>query len=77
MFRWESSADNLNKRKDLSYKHGTHTVRPDGIVVVGDLRSIKDHEDKLACFACFRTSLHGVTIVTFDELLERAKALVA
>jgi hypothetical protein len=75
-FRWDTGPSNIEKKADLRYVHGTFTMRPDGIVVVGNLKSIEKDEEKLASFQIFRTSLHGVAVVTFDELLDRARALV-
>lgn len=52
------------------------TIQPKAIVVIGCLDSIKDKESKLATFELFRQSVHGVEIITFDELYERAKFIV-
>ncbi|HZH99168.1 MAG TPA: Shedu anti-phage system protein SduA domain-containing protein [Fimbriimonadaceae bacterium] len=75
-FNWDTSADNINKKFSLKSKF-THAIGTEGVVVVGNLSSVVSHEDRLASFHNFRRSIRGVTIVTFDELLERAKALVS
>lgn len=51
---------------------GAFTVRPQGILIVGNLNSIKLNIGALESFEEFRSAQHGVTIVTYDELLERA-----
>jgi hypothetical protein len=56
---------------------GVHTVRPQGILIVGELASIQDNSEAIECFEEFRRTQHGVTIICFDELLERAKQMVS
>jgi hypothetical protein len=51
-------------------------VQPKGIVVVGSLSEVKDDRNKRETFQRFRKSIHGIDIITFDELLERAKFIV-
>jgi hypothetical protein len=53
-----------------------HTVKPRGIIVVGCLNELKDVSEKLATFELFRQSIHGIEIITFDELYERARFIV-
>lgn len=57
-----------------------YLIRPRSVLVCGDLQEfVVEHgvnRDKFACFELFRRHLHGPEIVTFDELLERARLLV-
>lgn len=53
------------------------TIRPQGVLVIGELRSLKDNADALETFEEFRRCQHGVTILCYDELLERAKHMVS
>lgn len=57
-----------------------YLIRPRTVVVCGDLEQfISDgivNEDKYSSFELFRRHLQGPEIVTFDELLERAKLMV-
>ncbi len=56
---------------------GIFTVKPKGIVVIGCLREVQgDDGHKLQTFERFRQSIHGVEIITFDELHERARFIV-
>jgi hypothetical protein len=55
-------------------------VRPRGVLVVGSLAEFEEEHgvnyERFASFELFRNGLHGVDVVTFDELLERARFIV-
>ena len=57
-----------------------YLIRPRSVVVCGDLEQFVTihgvNEDKYTSFELFRRQLQGPEIVTFDELLERAKLMV-
>lgn len=57
------------------------TVRPRQIVVVGTIEQFKDdgrlNRQKVSSFEFYRRSVNDVEILTFDELLARAKFIVA
>lgn len=55
------------------------TYQPKGILVVGNLAQFagEEEEDKARSFELFRQSMHNPEIVTFDELLERARFIVS
>jgi Domain of unknown function (DUF4263) len=57
-------------------KDNIRTVKPKGIIVIGNLSEVGDDPEKLATFELFRRSLHGIEIITFDELYERARFVV-
>ena len=52
------------------------SIQPKAILVIGCLAEIKETLTKISTFELFRQSLHGVEIITFDELYERAKFIV-
>lgn len=56
------------------------TVQPRGVVIVGLLSEFEEQHginyDRFASFELLRHSLHGMEVVTFDELLERARFIV-
>ncbi len=52
------------------------TMQPKAIVVIGRLADVSSDESKASTFQLFRESLHGTDVLTFDELLERAKFIV-
>lgn len=51
------------------------TVLPQGILVIGNTAEL-DNEDKIRSFELFRQNLHNPEIITYDELLARAKFVV-
>jgi hypothetical protein len=57
-----------------------YLIRPRSVVICGDLEQFVTplgvNEDKYTSFELFRRHLQGPEIVTFDELLERAKLMV-
>jgi hypothetical protein len=54
------------------------SVKPKALMVIGHLRQL-DHKERRAkeakrrTFELFRQSLHGVEVITYDELYARAK----
>lgn len=73
---WEKEGsrqpDNMDKLEKLS----VFTVKPKGIVVIGSLNQLTDNRSRRETFQRFRKSIHGIDIITFDELFERAKFIV-
>jgi hypothetical protein len=61
---------------DRFEKVGVYTVQPKGIVVIGTWGQVKEPRSKRNTFERFRKSIHGVEILTFDELLHRARFIV-
>jgi hypothetical protein len=55
---------------------GVYTVQPKGIIVIGTLAQVNSNRSKRETFQRFRRSIHGIDIITFDELYERAKYIV-
>lgn len=53
-----------------------YTVQPKGIIVIGTLSQLKDSRSKRETFQRFRRSIHGIDIITFDELYHRARYIV-
>lgn len=53
----------------------TSTYEPKGILVIGMTTQL-DNNDKRATFELFRRNLHNPEIITYDELLERARFIV-
>jgi hypothetical protein len=64
-----------NNRDDLEGRR-VYTVQPKGIIVIGSLEEARNDRSKWETFQRFRQSIHGVEIITFDELYERAKFIV-
>ena len=56
-------------------RNNSVTVLPKGILVIGNTSEL-DNEDKIRSFELFRRNLHNPEIITYDELLARAKFVV-
>jgi hypothetical protein len=52
-------------------------VQPKSYLVIGHLRTMTDSDERFTCFQLFRSSLMAPEILTYDELYERAKCIVA
>jgi hypothetical protein len=72
---WEKHGSEQPDNRDALEKLSVFTVKPKGIIVIGSLNQLTDR-NKRETFQRFRKSIHGVDIITFDELFERAKFIV-
>jgi hypothetical protein len=68
--------DSPENKQFMEDKKLRRTVKPKGIVVVGMLNSLEQDQTKLDTFELFRKGIHGVEIITFDELHDRARYIV-
>jgi len=68
---WERAS--IDSRNQID----AYSICPRGVVIAGSLNSIKDVPSSIRCFEEFRGVLHNIDIVCFDELLNRAKAMVS
>lgn len=64
------------KRSDSIYLY-----KPKSFLIIGSLSEFKNnhgeiHEDKFSSFELFRKSISDIEIITFDELYERANAII-
>ncbi len=66
-----------NTRESFNFQTSNNsvTVLPQGILVIGNTSEL-DNEDKIRSFELFRRNLHNPEIITYDELLARAKFIV-
>lgn len=72
---WNKQGSTQVDNRDKLEKENVYTVQPKGIIVIGQLNQL-DNRSKRETFQRFRKSLHGIDILTFDELLNRAKFIV-
>jgi hypothetical protein len=72
---WNKEGSVLADNRDAPEGRGVYTVQPKGIIVVGSLSQL-DKRSKWETFQRFRRSIHGIDIITFDELFQRAKYIV-
>ncbi len=72
---WDKQGSRQPENVDEFEKKNIFTVQPKGIIVIGQLSQL-DSRSKRETFQRFRKSIHGIDILTFDELLNRAKFIV-
>ncbi len=72
---WEKEGARQNDNRDRFESENIFTVKPKGIIVIGALSQL-DQRSKQETFQRFRKSIHGIDIITFDELFKRAKFIV-
>jgi len=72
---WEKDGSRQDDNKDSFESENIFTVKPKGIIVIGSLSQL-DTRSKRETFQRFRKSIHGIDIITFDELFQRAKFIV-
>jgi len=73
---WERYGSEQPENRDRFDKSSVFTVKPKGIIVIGSLKQLSGSRSQHETFQRFRQSIHGVEIITFDELFERAKFIV-
>jgi len=68
----------VQTRTEDGYRTGDEIfrVQPKSYLVIGNLRQMKDSDERFTCFQLFRSSLMAPEILTYDELYERAKCIV-
>lgn len=72
---WEHVARKQENFEKLSVEK-TYTINPSGILIIGNTNQFNDNPDARQTFETFRTHLNGIDIITYDELVERAKFIV-
>jgi len=82
----QKSLHNISSRLSIPDSDGfeqnsIYLYKPKSFLILGSLSEFKNkeghiHEDKFSSFKLFRRSISDVEIITFDELYERANAIV-
>ncbi len=76
LYRWKVEGSKSDENKDLLESGRVYTVEPKGIIVIGRLSEIENARTKRDTFQRFRRSLHGLDVISFDELYRRARFIV-
>ena len=76
IYTWEKYGSEQPDNRDKLEKDNIYTVQPKGIIVIGLLSEFTKDRNKRETFQRFRKSIHGIDIITFDELYERANFIV-
>lgn len=74
--RWLVEGSRQEENAAALHEAGVATYEPRGILVVGHSAQL-DNANKQASFESFRRNLHNPTVLTYDELLERARFVVS
>lgn len=53
-----------------------YSIEPRSFLIVGDMKELEGNDDKIACFELYRRNIRAPEILTFDELLYRARFIV-
>jgi hypothetical protein len=72
---WEIVGARDEENRELLERREQYTVQPKGILIVGHTRQL-DSVNKRNTFELFRRNLFNPEVITFDELLERARHLL-
>ena len=72
---WEDQGAKEPDTSDRLTELGAYTVRPKSFLIIGNTGQLNSRA-KRESFELFRNNLHTPEIITFDELLERAKHLL-
>jgi hypothetical protein len=73
---WEKDGSEQHANRDMLESNLIYTVQPKGIIVIGSLKQLREDRTKRETFQRFRRSIHGIEIITFDELHRRATYIV-
>lgn len=73
--RWSRTATQ-DQNDEWTEESGVTTVQPKGILVIGHMRQL-DTKAKVGTFQRFRRNLWNPEVVTYDEIRDRARFLVA
>ena len=68
--------DNLKDREGNDAGEAAYAIEPRSYLVVGNTSELKGNDDKIACFELYRRNIRSPEILTFDELLYRARYIV-
>ncbi len=72
---WDTEGAALRANQRWLQERGIEVTQPKGILLIGHLRQL-DTDDKRASFERFRRNLWNPEVLTYDELLARARFLV-
>lgn len=72
---WEFRGSTEEENREEMEERDTFTIQPKGILVIGNTLQL-DRSAKRTTFELFRRNIMNPEIITFDELLERARHLV-
>ena len=57
-------------------EQSAYSIDPRSFLVAGNTAELRGNDDKIACFELYRRNIRSPEILTFDELLYRARYIV-
>jgi hypothetical protein len=72
---WEMQGSRDDENREMLDQQRISTIQPKGILIIGHTQQL-DALPKRTTFELFRRNLHNPEVITFDELLERARHLL-
>lgn len=72
---WETETSQTRANRDRLEPEKTYTIQPKGILIIGHTGQL-DSSAKQTTFEMFRRNLQNPEVITFDELLARARHLL-
>lgn len=66
----------LKNRGGVDTNETAYAVEPRSFLIVGNAAELEGNDDKIACFELYRRNVRAPEILTFDELLYRARFIV-
>jgi len=73
--KWEVDGSQKEENRDRLEHERIYTVQPRSFLIYGHTSQL-DTREKVNCFECFRGQLKNTEIVTYDELLNRARFII-
>jgi len=73
---WETQLAREMRTVEELHPQRVFTCQPKGFLIIGDTGELQADREKAVAFESFRRNLQNPEIVTFDELLERARYIV-
>ena len=73
---WATEGAKLEKNLTALAKQGIYTCEPRAILIIGRTGQLDDDLDRISSFELFRRNLQNPEIITYDELLARAKFML-
>ncbi|MGH9827300.1 MAG: Shedu immune nuclease family protein [Blastocatellia bacterium] len=74
-YQWAIQGSRTEENREILEQQGIYTYEPKGIVVIGNTASL-DTVEKRRTFEVYRRNVKNPEVLTFDELLERARFIV-
>lgn len=73
---WDKEGSRRDHDREKLDAIRAHTIAPRSILLIGHSNQLDGSLDKQTAFELFRANTHNPTILTFDELYERARCIV-